>query len=87
MRISATRARLRTGKARHVGMHTALPSLSKVGTVCGKAASTGLCGGRAAMRVPTATPISPPLAAQPKPKLYKINKIPYRRSRSEYEGK
>jgi hypothetical protein len=32
-----------------------LPFGPEVGTVCGKAASTGLCGGREATRVPTAT--------------------------------
>ena len=32
----------------------ALPSLSEVGAVCGKAARTVLCGGRSAMSVPTA---------------------------------
>ena len=34
------------------------PSFPKVGTVCGKAARTGLCGGREVTRVPTA-PSSP----------------------------
>src|ERR1700720_4362342 len=32
---------------------------SKVGAVCGKAARTDLCGGRVAIRVPTAIRISP----------------------------
>jgi hypothetical protein len=39
------------------GPHTAksLPLIPEVGAVCGKAASTDLCGGRSVMSVPTAT--------------------------------
>src|SRR5882762_4380506 len=46
-RISVSKALARYGKS--------LPSIPKVGTVCGKAARTDLCGGREVTRVPTAT--------------------------------
>ena len=43
----------------------ALPSSPEVGAVCGKAARTDLCGGRAVMRVPTATVARPCISALP----------------------
>src|SRR5690349_945829 len=61
IRRTQSRERVTSGldRIRQVLAQPALCSqIPKVGTVCGKAASTGLCGGRPVTRVPTATVVS-----------------------------